>query len=268
MTEADDVLFFDYEGNRLAYRKVGHGPATLIALHGFGQSGHVFSPVNQTIGHQFTVVAIDLFLHGDSLYRAGHLLTKTDWQRLMEAFLEAVGVNRFSLMGFSLGGRFALVTAEAFADRLDQLILIAPDGITYNSWYQLATATNVGRRLFQYGLRHLTALNQLGHALVWLGMLNRTAMRFAELSLNTTRQRALVYAVWTQFRLIKPDIDRVATLLNQHLVQVQFFIGAFDRIIPGAFILPLTNTLQRYELTVLRTGHNHLIELTAVELGR
>ena len=267
MTEADDVLFFDYEGNRLAYRKVGHGPAILLVLHGFGQSGQVFSPVNQAIGHQFTVVAIDLFLHGGSLYGAGHILTKPDWQRLIGAFLKDSRIDRFSLMGFSLGGRFALAMAEAFADRLDQLILIAPDGITHSPWYQLATATHVGRRLFQYGLRHLSTLNQLGHALVWLGMLNRTAMRFAELSLSTTRQRALVYAVWTQFRLIDPDIEEVATLLNQHLVQVRFFLGAFDRIIPSAYILPLTNKLRRYELTVLRTGHNHLIELTAAELG-
>jgi pimeloyl-ACP methyl ester carboxylesterase len=92
-------------------------------------------------------------------------------------------------------------------------------------------------------------------------------MRFAELSLSTTRQRALVYAVWTQFRLIDPDIEVVATLLNQHRVRVRFFLGAFDRIIPSASILPLTNKLQRYELAVLRTGHNHLIELAAAQLS-
>lgn len=268
MTEANDVLFFDYKGNRLAYRKVGYGPVTLVTFHGFGQTSHVFDCVNPIIGHQFTVVAVDLFFHGGSLYRNDHLLTKTDWQQLIGAFLEARHINRFSLMGFSLGGRFALATAEAFADRLDQLILIAPDGITHNAWYHLATTTNVGRRLFQYGLRYLTALKKLGHALVWLRVLNRTAMRFAELSLSTSRQRALVYAVWTQFRLIDPDIGKVATLLNQHLVQVRFFMGAFDRIIPSAYILPLTNKLQCYELNVLRTGHNHLIELTAAELGR
>jgi len=267
MTEAYDVLFFDYEGNRLAYRKVGHGPAIVIAFHGFGQSSQVFNSVNPIMGHQFTVVAVDLFFHGGSLYRAGHLLTKTDWQQLIGAFLNAGRINRFSLMGFSLGGRFALATAEAFADRLDGLILIAPDGITHSNWYQLATATRVGRWLFQYGLRHLSALNQLGHALVQLGILNRTAMLFAELSLNTTRQRALVYAVWTQFRLIDPDIEVVATLLNQHRVRVRFFLGAFDRIIPSASILPLTNKLQRYELAVLRTGHNHLIELAAAQLS-
>lgn len=267
MTEADDVLYFNYEGNRLSYRKMGHGPATLLAFHGFGQSGRVFWSVNETAGYRFRVFAIDLFFHGDSQYTSGHLLTKTNWQRLMGAFLETQRIQRFSLMGFSLGGRFALTTGEAFTDRLDQLILIAPDGITRSPWYRLATATHAGRGLFRYGLRHLSAFNQIGHALVRVGLLNRTAMRFAELSLSTAGQRTLVYTVWTQFRLITPDVNTVGALLNQHSVRVRFFTGAFDRIVPGTYLLPLTDQLQRYELTVLKTGHNHLIELTAEELG-
>ena len=268
MTEANDVLFFDYEGSRLAYRKIGHGPATLVAFHGFGQSSHVFWPIDEAAGHQFTVFAVDLFFHGESRYVGSQLLTKTNWQRLIGAFLVAQQIDRFSLMGFSLGGRFALTTVEAFADRLDQLILIAPDGITRTTWYRLATATNAGRWLFRYGLRHLSALNRIGHALVQVGLLNRTAMRFAELSLSTSGQRTSVHTVWTQFRLIVPDLNTVSVLLNRHLVRIQFFTGAFDRIVPGTHILPLTDRLQQYELTVLKTGHNHLIELTTEELGR
>ncbi|WP_080237482.1 alpha/beta hydrolase [Spirosoma rigui] len=268
MTEASDVLFFDYEGNRLAYRILGHGPVTLLAFHGFGQNGHVFSPVNELVGHQFTVLAIDLFFHGDSRYAGDHLLTKNDWQRLIGAFLDAQRIGRFSITGFSLGGRFALSTVEAFADRVDRLILIAPDGITRSTWYDLATATTTGRWLFRYGLYHLSTLERAGHALVRVGLLNRTVMRFAELSLSTPTQRRLVYTVWTQFRLINPTISKLASSLNRHAVQVQFFTGAFDRIVPGSFILPLANQLQHFDLTVLKTGHNHLIQLTAERMAR
>ena len=160
MTDADDVLFFNHEGNRLAYYKVGYGPATLVAFHGFGQSGRVFQPLDETIGHRFTVFAVDLFFHGNSQYTSRQLLTKTDWQRLIGAFLDGQGVDRFSLMGFSLGGRFALATAEAFASQLDQLILIAPDGVTRTSWYWAATTTRLGRWLFRHGLRHLSVFTQ------------------------------------------------------------------------------------------------------------
>ena len=267
MTEADDVLFFEYEGNRLAYRTSGDGPASLVAFHGFGQCSDVFWPIPAPLSRQFTVYTVDLFLHGDSRYGGGELLTKADWQRLIGAFLQAHQINQFSVMGFSLGSRFALPVVEAFASRIDQVILIAPDGITHTLWYGLATTTRTGRWLFRYVLRHLSALNHLGHALVRAGLLNRTAMRFAELSLSTPEQRKLVYDTWTQFRLITPNVDTIATLLNQHSVRVRFFTGSFDRIVPGTFILPLTDQLEHYELTVLKTGHNHLIELTMDELG-
>lgn len=266
MTEAPNVHYFQFGTTSLAYRRFGHGQSILLAFHGFGQTGQVFLPLEKTLGEQYTILAVDLFFHGNSHYESTQLLTKADWQRLMDAFLRSQLVTRFSLMGFSLGGRFALTTVEAFADQLDQVILIAPDGITRNLWYWLATASGIGRKLFQYVLRHLSMLNAFGHALTQLGLLNRTIMRFAEISLSTPERRKLVYKAWTQFRLIRPDLTAISNLLATRSIRVLFFTGAYDRVVPGNYILPLAKQLRQYELTVLKTGHNHLIELVADEL--
>lgn len=267
MTVATTYNFL-FEGNRLAYRKQGTGASVLLALHGFGQSSLAYKSFNTLAGNQFTVFSLDLFFHGNSQYVGRELLTKTDWQRLIDAFLQSQNIQRFSLAGFSLGGRFALVIVEAFAHRLDQLILIAPDGITRNGWYSLATNSGVGRRLFRYLLRHLPMLTAIGHTMTRLGLLNRTVMRFAEISLGTVEQRDLVYRSWTQFRLIHPDLKVISDLLNSHPVQVRFFTGAFDRLVPGTYIFPLTKRLRHYELTVFKTGHNHLTELAAEKLSQ
>lgn len=265
MTKAT-IYTFQVEGNGMAYQKIGNGPAILLAFHGFGQTKEIFKPLNTSLGAQFTIFAIDLFFHGNSQYVGHQLLKKQDWQRFIAAFLEEQHIGRFSLMGFSLGGRFSLAIVESFADRLDQLILLAPDGITRSPWYRLATGSVVGRGLFRYVLRHLSMLNVFGHTLTRLGLLNKTAMRFAEISLGTPEQRKLVYQSWTQFRLITPNLTTLSKLLNENPVQVRFFTGAFDRIVPGSYILPLTKRLRHYELTVLKTGHNHLIELASTTL--
>lgn len=264
---AANVQKFQLEGNSVSYQRFGNGPAVLLAFHGFGQSSEVFGPLEKTLGQQFTIFAIDLFFHGNSEYTNKQLLTKSVWQHLISTFLQAHGIDRFSLMGFSLGGRFALATAEGFANQLDQLFLIAPDGITYTFWYRLATGSGLGRSLFRYALRHLPLLHTFGHALTRLGFLNRTIMRFAEISLGTSQQRALVYRSWTQFRLIQPNLNTVANILIDSNVRVHFFTGAFDRIVPGTYILPLTQRLKHYELTVLKTGHNRLIELAGEHLS-
>ncbi len=266
MTPTTDVQFFDCHRGRVAFRVFGSGPAVMLAFHGFGQDGTAYASFQEQAGNGFTVYAIDLFLHGESQLIPGPLLTKTDWHQLIMEFLRAQEIDRFSLMGFSLGGRFALTALEAFADRVDRLWLIAPDGITRSFWYGLATQSRAGRWLFRYTLRHLSVLNQAGHALVRVGLLNRTAMRFAERSLATPRQRKLVYDTWTQFRRIQPDLNRVADRLNTHPITVRFVTGSFDRIVPGPYILPLADRLRQYELTVLKTGHTRLVEQIAAQL--
>ncbi|MBD2754773.1 alpha/beta fold hydrolase [Spirosoma validum] len=263
-----DVQLFPFEGHSVAYRKVGHGPATLLAFHGFGQTSQVYLPIEKHLGDRFTVFAIDLFFHGHSRYVGSQLLAKKDWYRIIQAFLLEQCIDRFSLMGFSLGGRFALTTADNFSDRIDQLILIAPDGITRSFWYELATGSKLGRRLFRYVLRHLPLLHGLGHILTQVGLLNRTVMRFVEISLSTFDQREQVYKSWTQFRRVQPNLDLVGKRLTTNEVRVYFFTGAFDRLVPGAYILPLTKKLRNYELTVLKTGHNRLIELATEQLVR
>lgn len=263
---AADVHLFPFEGSQIAYRTVGHGPSVLLAFHGFGQTGQVYLPLKKHLDSQFTVFAFDLFFHGNSRYVSNELFAKTDWHRLIDAFLHEKRIERFSLMGFSLGGRFALTTVEGFAGRLDQLILIAPDGITQNIWYQIATGLVLGRNLFRYVLQHLSLLNAFGHTLTRLGLLNRTVMRFTEITLSTTEQRERIYQSWTQFRRLRPDLDKIAMLLNTNSTQVHFFTGAYDRFVPGAYILPLTKKLRHYEVTVLKTGHNRLIELTVERL--
>lgn len=256
-----EVHKFQFEGNQLAYQKLGEGPAILLAFHGFGQDNQVFASLAASLNNQFTIFAIDLFFHGNSQYAGRKLLTKPDWNRFIAAFLRAQSVTRFSVMGFSLGGRFALAISEEFANQLDQLLLIAPDGITNNVWYRLATASSLGRTLFRYVLRHLSILKRFGQGLVWLGWLNRALMRFAELSLGTDKQRELAYLSWTQFRQIRPDLTTLAAALNANSVRVRFFMGAFDRIVPGFYVLPLTKRLWQYELTNLPTRHNQLIDL-------
>ena len=261
-----NVQKFRAEGHELSYQKLGHGPAILLAFHGFGQSSQVFMSLGNSVGNQFTIFAIDLFFHGDSRYGIHQPLSKADWHRLVNAFLNDHRIDRFSLLGFSLGGRFALTTLEAFSDRVDQLFLIAPDGITRNIWNRLATGSSTGRVLFRYALNNLPLLVRLGYALVWVGLLNRSLMRFAEVSLASPRQREQAYQCWTQLRPLQPDLNTVATLLNVSSIRVRFFTGAWDRIVPGFYILPLTKRLIHYTVCVLPARHNQLIEQIGVIL--
>jgi len=248
----------------LPYTQLATGPRVLLAFHGIGQDATCFQPLARALDGQFTVYAFDLFFHGRNTgVLPEGVLTKTHWQQLVRAFLTEKAIQTFSVAGFSMGGKFALATAESFADRLDELWLLAPDGITVSPYYTLATRTAAGRRLFGYFLDHMPLFHRVGQLLSRLHLVDRSALRFAESTLATPEQRRRVYLSWVGFRELKTDVGALAVLLNKETVRTRFFMGYFDRVLPLSFLTPLTRHLHHYEVTVLKTGHHRLIEKVA-----
>lgn len=244
--------------------KLSDGPVPLLAFHGIGQNHRVFEPLARAQQGRYAVYAFDLFFHGDQPPAvADKVLTKSAYRELIQAFLAQHQIERFAVIGFSMGGRFALATAEAFSAQLDELILLAPDGITVSPWYQMATRTGLGRQFFRYLLNHMPFLHRLGQFFLSIGVINRSALKFAENTLATPEQRESVYNSWVYFRKLRFDHPQLGALFNQQPLRIRFFVGYFDQILPVSFLNPLTRQLQSYELTVLKTGHNRLIEKVA-----
>ncbi len=248
----------------LHFTRFGNGPRALLAFHGIGQDGSCFiSFTESSVSHEYTICAIDLPFHGQSFWTFDALqpINKSDWKVLIAKLLLENNIERFTVAGFSMGGKFALVTAELFADRIDELWLLAPDGITISPWYWLATHTAAGRWLYRLFIVRVRLLTRVGKPLVRLGLIDRSLLRFAESTLATREQRLRVYRSWVAFRRINPALNALADSLNRHNIKTRIFLGAFDRVLPARYILPLTDRLHRYELTVLKTGHNRLVEL-------
>lgn len=266
MNNQPATQLFHFQRQQLAYQRSGTGPRVALAFHGFGQTSVVYESFAAALGDVYTIYAIDLFLHGGSKRTDSTHLVKEDWCACIGAFLAEQQIDRFTVMGYSLGGRFALVLSECFASRLDALVLMAPDGIRFSRWYGLATRSTGGRALFGFAMRHLPVLHQVGRGLVGLRLLRPSLLRFAEVSLSTPEQRQLVYDAWTQFRRIKPDLARIADELLQHKVSTQLIVGSYDQIVPASYLLPLIRLLTQYTLTQLQTGHNRLIDKSAAVL--
>jgi 2-succinyl-6-hydroxy-2,4-cyclohexadiene-1-carboxylate synthase len=100
------------------------GAPAVVLLHGFTGSKNSWRRLRGQLRKRYRVVAIDLPGHGgtpaapdalaDSLWRTGDLVVDA---------LRAVGVERFSLVGYSMGGRLALGLALAHPQRVGRLLL-------------------------------------------------------------------------------------------------------------------------------------------------
>jgi 2-hydroxy-6-oxonona-2,4-dienedioate hydrolase/4,5:9,10-diseco-3-hydroxy-5,9,17-trioxoandrosta-1(10),2-diene-4-oate hydrolase len=137
----------------IAVAEVGSGPV-LVMLHGGGPGASGVANYRQNLpalAKQFRVVLPDQPGFGGS-YRPSQeeLDAKSITQIAVDALVEAfdvLGIERFHLLGNSLGGAAAIALAQQHPARVEKLVLMAPGG----GWLPFGpTPTEGQKEMFRY----------------------------------------------------------------------------------------------------------------------
>ena len=100
----------------------------VVLLHGFGASLQTWDVWAEGLAATHRVVRIDLPGSGLSPPDPAHDYRDERSLQLLRALLDDLGLPRASLVGHSMGGRIAWTFAAQFPERIDKLVLVAPDG--------------------------------------------------------------------------------------------------------------------------------------------
>ena len=100
----------------------GSGP-DLVLLHGWGLNVRVWDGLVEALRDRFRMIAVDLPGHGRSPWSPGRN-TPAEQAWLLHSTLVPIS-NRYSLLGWSLGGQIALDLAAAMPAQIDKLVLVA-----------------------------------------------------------------------------------------------------------------------------------------------
>lgn len=100
----------------------GSGP-DLVLLHGWGLNVRVWDGLVQELRGRYRLIAVDLPGHGKSPWTQGQN-TPAEQAWLLHSTLTPIS-NRYSLLGWSLGGQIALDLAAAMPAQIDRLVLVA-----------------------------------------------------------------------------------------------------------------------------------------------
>ncbi|HUR86151.1 MAG TPA: alpha/beta hydrolase [Solirubrobacteraceae bacterium] len=114
-------------GHRLCYRTGGRGPL-LVLVHGITNSSASWEPVLGLLGQHFEIIAPDLLGHGDSAKPRGDYSLGANASLLRDLLL-ALGHERATVAGHSLGGGIAMQFAYQFPERVDRLVLVSSGGL-------------------------------------------------------------------------------------------------------------------------------------------
>ena len=252
----------------LYYLKSGSGPKPLLQFHGFGQDHRSFDDLSVALAGEYTLYSFDLFFHGESSWgNEEEPMEKKFWKELMVQFLTDNNINKFNVLGFSMGGKFALACVELFPDRIEEIFLLAPDGIKTNFWYSLATYPYVFRKLFKSMIGHHQRFTSIAKMALRLRLIDKGILRFVELQMNTEEKRKRVYYSWVVFRHLKFNLDEIANTLNAHHIPLTLVIGKYDKIITSKNMEPFVKKLHTVRFEVIEAGHNDLIQKSVKELS-
>ncbi|MBS1605284.1 MAG: alpha/beta hydrolase [Bacteroidetes bacterium] len=231
--------YYPLNNSTIHYSLGGSGSRLLICLHGYGESAASFDFIETALGNHFTLLAIDFPFHGDTEWKDGLYFEPRDLVEMLLTIAprpDGVADARshtppWTLLGYSMGGRIALHLLELIPDRIDRLVLLAPDGLTMNPWYWLATQTVAGNRLFRFTMDHPQWFFTLLRAANRLKWVNPGIYKFTHRYVDDDRVRHELYTRWTTMRGFRPRLATIRNIILAQKITVFLFYGRYDRII-------------------------------------
>ena len=136
-----DPEYADVGGNRIAYRRVGHGPL-IVLVHGAVCDGRVWSRQLLTLADLFTVVAWDAPGCGESS-DPPESFRLPEYADALAGLIATLGGGEAHVVGHSFGGALALELARRHPDVVASMTLVG----AYAGWAGSLTSDEVQRRL-------------------------------------------------------------------------------------------------------------------------
>jgi pimeloyl-ACP methyl ester carboxylesterase len=129
-------------GHRVAYQQAGEGPVLLL-VHGITSSAGAWREVLPALAENHLVIAPDLLGHGRSAKPRGDYSLGAYASGIRDLLL-ALGHERATVVGHSLGGGVAMQFSYQFPERTERLALVSSGGLGEEVHLLLRAATLPG----------------------------------------------------------------------------------------------------------------------------
>ena len=117
------------DGLTVYYKDSGPKNApVLLFLHGFGSSLQTWDDWSAKLDPQYRVIRLDLPGFGLTGAHPAQDYSEATDVAILTHFVDKLGLNQFSVIGHSMGGKMAWSLAASQPDRVQALVLMAPDG--------------------------------------------------------------------------------------------------------------------------------------------
>jgi pimeloyl-ACP methyl ester carboxylesterase len=248
-------------GHPVSYREAGSGPVVLL-VHGITSSSGAWVDVLPALAEHHTVVAPDLLGHGGSAKPRGDYSLGAYASGLRD-LLAALGHDRATVVGHSMGGGIAMQLAYQFPERVERLALVSSGGLGREVGIVLRAATLPGANVVLPLITRRVprdALLGVGHVLRHLGLRTRADVRGTAFGLTSLSddeaRRAFVH---TARSILDASGQRVSALDRLYLADgmpTLIIWGTRDPMIPVEHGLAASDAIPHSRLELFAgAGH-------------
>ena len=241
----------DVDGFRIRYLRRGEGAESTILIHGFGGDLNTWMFNHEALASGHSVYALDLPGHGSSSKQVGDG-TMEGFAKVVEGFLDILGLTKAHLAGHSMGGAVAAIFAQRHPERCLSLTLIASAGL----------GPEIDREYIR-GFVSATRRNEIRPQLEKLFANPRLITRqMVDDTLKYKRLDGVEPALRTITAQFCPS-DRQSVILREQISQLSMPVlvlwGSEDRILPASHAL----NLPQHVRTEILQGQGHMVHMEA-----
>ncbi|MEO8287152.1 MAG: alpha/beta fold hydrolase [Chloroflexota bacterium] len=217
----------EVDGIHVRYLEGGQGKpgSTILLLHAFQGGADLWFPYTfPALAPEHHVIALDLPGFGNS----GRLpaYTTNTYANFIQAFLDALGLDKVDLVGHSMGGQIAVAVAAASPERINRLVLIASAGLPRSGPQWLANMVMMADRSAYHARLYPTVIR---------------------LALRTRNRRQ---------GLVMLREDSIHSLLSDITAPTLVIWGARDRVVPLEHATLFARAIPQARLSIMRgSGH-------------
>ena len=237
-------------------RVEGEGPPILL-VHGFGGAINWWDNIAPALAAHHRLIRVDLIGHGGTAAPAvGYAITRQ--AQLAATLLDKLNVDRFTVIGHSMGGEVAVALAESNPERIDRMILIdSPPNAdtTFTIMTKIYLMPVVGEMLSHFE----------SDEAIRRGLAQGFAPNFSIPEKFVTDLRQLTYRAFRSahgqsitYRTVRPPYERLAAIKPTPRLLAIF--GSLDAIVPPEQAKLFEHVPGAKVAMIQNAGHSPMVE--------
>jgi pimeloyl-ACP methyl ester carboxylesterase len=233
-------------------KNFGNGQKQLIVFHGVGQHLTVFQELSNHSSEWKIWVFPLIFVEDESI-----ILKNTPYLYVeyFKNWLSEQNIQKFSVLGYSLGAKPALAIFKSFSHQIEKIYLIAPEGIKENFWYQFATNTILGQFLMQKLIKKPSILQKCIRFAEKIALLPHSTAKIALSQTHSVEKLSNVWQSWMLYRKFQLD-DSTLNLLQKDSQKCVIYLGKKDQLTQNKAIVNWCHQFSPPILVVWLEGHH------------